>query len=347
MGNGSPAEVEFGLWYDLRNPPATGRPAERLYAEVLEQIVAAEASGFDAAWVSEHHFCDDGYLPSPLVFLAAVAARTSRLHLGTNLMVASLHDPVRLAEDAALLSILSDGRFDLGVSVGYREEEFTAFGRSLRNRPSLIEEAIEILRRAWAGESIAFEGKRFRYPDVRVTPRPARAPRILIGANSAPARARAARIGDGFLSPDNAAIPLYLEALEDHGRSRDEGRVTAIQFVVVDEDPERTWARVGGLALEQINTYIGWGAFGPAAEVPRFESPAALLDAGAYRLWDGPTAVAELTALVETHPQVEGVHWPTLLPGEPVSDGSVRLEFAAREVLPAVRRRLAEAEARS
>jgi alkanesulfonate monooxygenase SsuD/methylene tetrahydromethanopterin reductase-like flavin-dependent oxidoreductase (luciferase family) len=347
MGNGRPTEVEFGLWYDLRNPPSTGRPAERLYAEVLDQIVAAEASGFDAAWVSEHHFCADGYLPSPLVFLAAAASRTRRLHLGTNLMVATLHDPVRLAEDAAVLSILSDGRFDLGVSVGYREAEFTAFGRSLRNRPSLIEEAIEILRRSWAGDSVACEGKRFAYPDVRVTPRPARPPRILMGANSAPARARAARFGDGFLSPDNAAIPLYLQALEDQGRSRDEGRITAIQFVVVDEDPERTWSQVGGLALEQINTYIGWGAFGPPTEVPPFQSPAALLDAGAYRLWDAPTAVAELTQLVEAHPQIEGIHWPTLLPGEPVAQGSARLDFAAREVLPAVRRRLADGEARS
>ena len=131
------ARVDFGLWYDLRNPDSE-RSFERLYAETLEQIVWAESLGIDSVWLSEHHFCDDGYTPSPLVVAAAIGARTSRLKLGTNLMLLPLHDPVRLAEDAASLAILTRGRLRLGVGLGYRELEYRAFGRSLRQRPSLF-----------------------------------------------------------------------------------------------------------------------------------------------------------------------------------------------------------------
>ncbi len=94
-------------------------PFERLYAQALDQIVEAERLGFDSVWLTEHHFCDDGYTPSPLVIAAAIGARTRRLRIGTNLMVLPLHDPVRIAEDAATLSLLTGGRFDLGVGIGY------------------------------------------------------------------------------------------------------------------------------------------------------------------------------------------------------------------------------------
>lgn len=340
MGTLEPRAVDFGLWYDFRNPPGARRPTEALYAQALEQIAAAERLGFDAVWVSEHHFCEDGYTPSPLILLAAVAARTSRLRLGTALMIPALHDPVRLAEDAASLAILSDGRFDLGVGAGYRELEFEAFGRSTRHRPSLLEESVAILRQAWSGVELDHAGRRFAPPALPVTPVPARPPRILVGASAEASIERAARIGDGFLSPANEAFGAYVEAFERIGRDPAEARIAAVQFAIVDSDPERTWARVGELAVAQLNTYIGWGSFGPPETTPRFESPDAVLAAGAYRLWDGPAAVAELKDLLAAWPQVEAVHWPALLPGEEVESGSARIEYAAGAVLPELRRRL-------
>ena len=333
--------VDFGLWYDLRNPDA-GRPFERFYAETLDQVAMAESLGIDSVWLSEHHFCDDGYTPSPLVVAAALGARTTRLKIGTNLMLLPLHDPVRLAEDAATLAILTGDRFRLGVGLGYRELEYRAFGRSIRQRPSLIEEGVEILRRAWSGEPVAFAGRRFEVPDVRVTPSPLHPPPLLIGGMTPPAIERAARIGDGFLSSNNDHHAIYLDAVARLGRDPESAAIYAGQWVVIDADPEQSWASIGRHALYQLNEYIAWGAFGPPDEVPRFDDPQAILDAGAYELWDGPTAVERLVALLSERPQIRDLHFWAQLPGEAVENGTRRIEFLAHQVLPKVRKRIRE-----
>ena len=115
------SDVNYGLWYDFRNPLRWQQSNEAFYAERLTQIAEAEELGFGSCWLTEHHFCEDGYTPSPLVLAAAIAARTKQMRLGTNLMLLPLHDPVRVAEDVATLSLTSGGRFDLGVGIGYRQ----------------------------------------------------------------------------------------------------------------------------------------------------------------------------------------------------------------------------------
>ncbi len=128
-------QVNFGLWYDLRNPAPSSVSFEVLYAQVLEQIQCAEGIGYDSVWLTEHHFVEDGYTPSPLVIAAAIGASTQRMRIATNLMLLPLADPVRIAEDAASLAILTNGRFDLGVGLGYRELEFNYINRNLKHRP--------------------------------------------------------------------------------------------------------------------------------------------------------------------------------------------------------------------
>ena len=115
-------------------------------------------------------------------------------------MLAPLYHPIRLAEEAAMVSVLSGGRYDLGIGMGYNDTEYEAFGVNMRNRPSLMEEAVEIARRAWSGQPFAFQGKRFQLPEVAVTPVPADPPRIVIGGLAKPAIKRAALIADGFVS---------------------------------------------------------------------------------------------------------------------------------------------------
>ena len=140
--------VRFGLWYDFRNPPPSTLSFESLYQENLKQIVWAEGLGFESVWLTEHHFVADGYTPSPLVLAAAIGQATRNMQIGTNLMLLPLADPIRMAEDAAALAILTGGRFDLGVGIGYRELEFDYFKRNLKNRPSLMEEGIDVIRQA-------------------------------------------------------------------------------------------------------------------------------------------------------------------------------------------------------
>lgn len=325
--------VSFGLWYDFRNPPQWHRPFEQLYAETIEQAVRSEALGYGSCWLSEHHFVEDGYAPSPLLIGAGIATRTSTLRLGTSLMLLPLHDPVRLAEDAASLAIISDGRFDLGVGLGYREIEFETFGRKLSQRPSLAEEGAQILKRAWTDRSIEFDGKRFNYPDVKVSPVAARPPRLLMGGMSEPSIDRCARIGDGFLSTQNEHIPVYLEALERHGKDPAATSVHAGQWVIIDDDPERTWDRIGDHAVYQLNNYIEWGGLG---DIPPFEDRDSIVAAGAFQLWDGPTAVRELTELIRAYPQIEDIYFWAQLVGEPVASGTARQEFFMSEVAPKV-----------
>jgi alkanesulfonate monooxygenase SsuD/methylene tetrahydromethanopterin reductase-like flavin-dependent oxidoreductase (luciferase family) len=333
-------DVRFGLWYDFRNPPAWPRPLESFYRESLDQIAWAEELGFDSIWVTEHHFVEDGYTPSPLVMLGAVAARTSRVRIGTNLMIPALHDPVRLAEDAATLAILSDGRFDLGVAAGYRELEFEAFGRRLRNRPSLLEESVEIMRRAWSGVPLAFEGKRFSYPGVRVHPIPDRPPRLLMGAHAEPALERVARLADGFLAPDVSFFDRYLDAHARVGRDPADARIFICDWHIIAADPEATWAEIDQHALYQLNQYIEWGAWGPPDAVAPMRDGDDVLARSAYRLFDAAGAVEDLVRMLERWPQIQDISFWAQLPGESVQSGSRRAQYIATEVLPQVRKRI-------
>lgn len=340
----TPSDVNFGLWYDFRNPVdpdanGSARKFSDMYREVLDQIAWAESIGIDSVWLTEHHFMDDGYTPSPFVLGSAIGNRTSRMKIGTNLIVSPLHNPMRLAEDTTTLSLLTDGRFSLGVGQGYWKPEFEAFDRNLINRPSLLEEGVEIIRRCWAGCAEPFQGKRLRKPAMAITPLPETVPDLLVGAMADPAIERAARISDGFLSTQNIHHESYLAALDRLGKGRESGRIFAGQWAIIAEDPEREWARIGKHALYQINKYIEMGAFG---EMPQFTDPDQLVEAGSYTLWDVDTAIDSLTELIGITPQIKDVHFWAQLPGESVDSGSGRIQLLAEKVAPAVRARLAD-----
>ena len=330
-------DVSFGLWYDFRNPPRWHQPFESFYAQRLEQSVRAESLGFDSCWLTEHHFCEDGYTPSPLVLAGAIGARTQHMQLGTNLMLLPLHDPVRVAEDAATLSLVTAGRFDLGVGIGYRQLEFDQFDRKLSHRPSLIEEGIEILRRSWSGQPVNFSGKRFEVGDLCVTPTPEHSPAILLGGMAPPAIDRAARIADGFLCTGGLGIDDYCEALVRQGKSITDGSVVLGCWAIIAEDPEAEAARIGDHILYQTNEYIRWGAFGPPAEATLFTDASAAIENGLYQLWDADTAVTELNKLIETYPNIRDIHFWAQFPGESVESGDRRLRYIAEQVVPRLR----------
>jgi alkanesulfonate monooxygenase SsuD/methylene tetrahydromethanopterin reductase-like flavin-dependent oxidoreductase (luciferase family) len=329
--------VTFGLWYDFRNPVQWHRPFGQMYRDYLDQIARAEAAGFGSVWLTEHHFCEDGYTPSPLVIAGAIGERTSTMRIGTNLIVLPLHDPVRIAEDAATLSLLTGGRFDLGVGIGYKDSEFQAFGRELKYRPSMIEDACEIIRRGWSGAPVNYAGKRFSLGNERITPVPEHLPALLIGGMSEPAIDRAARIGDGFLSTGTIGMDTYVEALERNDKDPAKGRIVLGCWGLVADDPKAEAERAGPHALYQANEYIRWGAFGPPGTVPEFPDAATALDQGLYELWEPAQAVDILGGLMEKYPQIEDIHFWAQLPGEPVAAGDRRIETIASKVLPKLR----------
>jgi alkanesulfonate monooxygenase SsuD/methylene tetrahydromethanopterin reductase-like flavin-dependent oxidoreductase (luciferase family) len=189
-------KLGFGIITCQRYPGETRSDAE-LYADALDLAVLAEELGFDSVWTSEHHFVDDGYLPSLLPLCAAIAARTQHVQIGTGLLLMPLHDPLRIAEDAGVVDLISNGRLVLGLGLGWREEEFEGFGVPIVDRAGLLEDAVGVLRGAWSGEAVSTGGA-----PVHVTPRPDRSggPPLWIGAWAEPAVRRAGRIADGFLA---------------------------------------------------------------------------------------------------------------------------------------------------
>lgn len=179
------------------------RPFEDIYADELAYAVAAEELGFDSVWLSEHHFTDDGYLSAIFPMMAAIAARTSRVDLGTDVILSPMHHPLRFAEDAAAVAVLAGAqrRLQLGLAIGYRDEEFAAWGVPKAERVARLVEHVEVARKAWTGERFSHHGPALDVEDLLVRPAPRRPPALWIGGWVDAAIRRAARIGDGYVSP--------------------------------------------------------------------------------------------------------------------------------------------------
>ena len=177
------------------------QPWAELYTDSLAIAEEAERLGFDGVWVSEHHFTDDGYMGAVLPVLAAIAARTERVALGTNVALAPLYHPLRLAEDAAAVDLISGGRLLLGLAIGYRDAEFDAFGVAKRARVDRLVECVDVCRKAWTGDPFDHGGPVVSARGLIVRPVPPGPPSIWLGGWVAAAIERAAAIADGYISP--------------------------------------------------------------------------------------------------------------------------------------------------
>lgn len=244
-------------------PPGSNRTFHQEYQDYLELVRKVEAAGLDSAWVSEHHFSADGYLPSLVVMLAAFAAVTERIELGTGVVLAPFHDPIRLAEDFAVADQLSGGRVIAGFGIGWRDEEFREFDIEVKSRVRRTREIVEILRRAWNEERFSYSGRYYNYADVAVTPKPARVPPILIGGFVDEAIRRAGKIGDGYISSraDPARVEAAFEmAAEERKKAGQDGPpiVGLLQNAFVTEDPDRDWPMIRDGIGHQLGTYTGW-----------------------------------------------------------------------------------------
>ncbi|MFS0850519.1 LLM class flavin-dependent oxidoreductase [Novosphingobium panipatense] len=217
--------LSFSYLYDFRNPEPWRRPFEGLYAETLDVVAETEALGFDGAFVPEHHLADDGYMPSPLVTLAAMAARTRRMRLGTGIALAPLYEPLRFAEDCAVLDILSQGRLQLGLALGYRRREYDAHGLDFSRRGARFDAFLDIVRQLWAGETIDRGGPFFTLSGGRVSPRSGRSQiPLYIGGFAPKALERVARYADGYFG-NIEMWPLYREKLEAAGKDPAAARI--------------------------------------------------------------------------------------------------------------------------
>lgn len=193
--------MRFGVYVNTQAPP-DGAERERVYREALELAEVAEQAGLDAVFIPEHHQQPDGYLPSPFVMAAAIAARTRRIQVNTGIMILPLWHPLRVAEDVAVLDVLSGGRIGLGVGLGLVEREYAQFGVDIKTAVGRFAEQIEVLKLAFGQQRFSFHGRHFDFHDVSLQPRPVQLPRppIWVGAMSDRSVERAGRLGDGWIT---------------------------------------------------------------------------------------------------------------------------------------------------
>ena len=337
-------KIGIGL-FTAQIPKSVDRTFHEEYRDAIELVRLVEESGLDAAWVSEHHFSEDGYLPSLLVLLSAFAAVTERIELGTGVVLAPFHDPIRLAEDFAVVDQISNGRTICGLGIGWRDEEFREFGIDTKTRVRRLEEITEILRLAWTQERFDFSGRHYAYDQVAVRPKPARTPLIFIGGFVDDAIRRAGRIGDGYISSraDPARVAQAFEmAAEERAGSGRQGppAVAVLMNGYVTDDPERDWPAVRDGIGHQLGVYSGWRAGTDVPGKPLEVMPpdeATIRKTTAFGTPDDVVAaltpfVAALGGYPESHLVVR-LHYP----GMNAEQGGRAIRLFGREVAPRLR----------
>lgn len=245
------------------------------YRAALEMAEYADQNGFTAVSGEEHHLAATGWLPSPLLLAAAIAGRTRTVRISINALIVPLYDPIRLAEDVAVLDNLAQGRFSFVAGMGYRPEEYHAAGKDWSRRGALMDHCLSVLLKAWGEQPFEYEGA-----IINVTPKPHTRPHpiVFVGGMTAAAARRAARFGLPFSPP--MAMPELVAIYEEELRSRGKTGFAyhpenGSTVTLLHPDPDEAWRRYGGHIMNEAAEYSGWSRRG----VPRpNEAPAASVD---------------------------------------------------------------------
>ncbi len=321
----------FGLRFDFRNPDFAGTTMAERYEAALDMAEWADRLGFVIIVLSEHHGSDDGYLPSPLAMAAAIAARTKQARIRIAALIAPFHDPLRVAEDVAVVDLLSNGRLDLVVANGYVPGEFAMFDCEMSDRVRRTTETVATLKQAWTGEPFEFRG---RTVQIRPTPAQPGGPPVILGGTGPKAARRAARIADGFMPSDGSIWDVYREEMLALGKPDPGphvgGDTSAFHLA---HDVEQGWKQYAPFALHEMNAYGQWMAsagIGREGGYVTTDDAEALRATGQYRVLTPDDLVVEIREKGEDgftlfHPLMGGV---------PPAMGWESLHLFEHEVLP-------------
>jgi alkanesulfonate monooxygenase SsuD/methylene tetrahydromethanopterin reductase-like flavin-dependent oxidoreductase (luciferase family) len=324
------AEVMFR--FDMRQPEICTASKADMYQAAIEMAAWGESNGFFSAHLSEHHGSEDNYCPSPLILAGAIASRTQKLQLYISALIAPLHDPVQLAEDISVLDIISRGRVIPIISGGYREEEFNAVGKTLKDRKEYMDEIGPFLKQAWSGETFTHGDRTIT---IKPTPHSDPRPMILMGGSSKPAARRAAEHADFFIPSGPEIFEYYREELKKQGKP-DPGPMpnapSTCTFVAAD--PDEYWDQIAPHVKHETNIYAKWAeqaqVFSPYRH---FDSTDELRASGAYKVLTPQQVIDDVRGMIEIqplmfHPLCGGIH-PDL--------GWQNVKLFAEQVLPSLR----------
>ena len=340
--------LRFGIVHDFRCPQGSEITMPQVYGETFEQIEHAEQLGLDLCWFTEHHFIPDGYLPNFVPVAAAAASRTTHMKFSTDICLLPFRHPIRLAEDLAILDNISNGRMELGAGMGYASHEFQGFDIPISRRVSLTEETLQVLKLAWSGEAFNFEGKRYRFSDLRVTPDPVQqgGPPLWLAATSPAGARRAAAFGTHLLpqGPKSLTIDPWKEAVGDIS----DRRVGLIRGVFVTDDPDKEWEPVAAAEQYRRDVYVGLikASQDHKSEVASRSVPKAArapipLNPLVWTVGNADHCVAELQELITSNGITDLVTWggpPGLAPSV-MNDSLTKF---AQDVIPRLRPNVGE-----
>lgn len=266
-------QLDFGIIFGIRNLPSRPKPLKDLYQQFIEEAIYAEQLGFDHAWNGEHHFSQDQWGPSMFPILANLAARTERIRLGSMVVCLPMHDPVRIAEDAATVDILSNGRFDLGVGIGSAPLEYEVFGARMADRMAQLWEGCDVLDKCLSGQPVQHEGRFYKYPEFTMTTYPVQPKMPMWVGTFGPkmideTARRGYHLGSGVAEP-------FAARLAAHGRNPSDHYACDLRWIHVAETREKAWDEaeeglhhVLKFYREWTNPSSGTDANGPLKELP-------------------------------------------------------------------------------
>lgn len=337
--------IEFEVRYDLRNPPRWVRPWNEVYSHFLEQVHNADELGFDVVQLNEHHFSEDGYLPASVTMAAAIAARTSRIRIRLAVVILPLKHPVQLAEELAVVDILSNGRLEVLVGAGYRAEEYSPYGIDFDSRSRRMEEALVILRRCWTENGFDFDGEFWTLRNVRTEPKPIQVPHpsLVMGGSTRGAARRAARLADGFGPTNFSLLEDWKQAMEEQGRDWRPQLRHALRTAIggttlthLSVDPDESWLKIREQLHYVVSAYASWTKQRPGIPHASGETPEDLLKTGAYKVITPEEAIEEGKRLIDANHRVRLSLQP-MLGGIPWDEGQKSLDLAANVVMPQLR----------
>lgn len=295
-------DIRINVSFDMRSPEWAA-PTHELYRAAIEMAAFVDRIGADHIGLMQHHGAEDGYLPQPFVLAGGMAAVTSRIRFILGAVILPLHDPLELAEQIAIVDLMSQGRLNVIFGAGYVPSEFAMFRKSLKDRAKLMDEGIEIILRALRGERFEHEGR-----PIFVRPLPVQEPEdiVLVGGGVPASAKRAARFGVGFGPMKAELVDIYLSECERLGhRPRTYFRpVPGMPLAIhLCEDPDAGWDAIAPHAVHVITGYAKWAEQeGDASNSPfkGLTDPAALRHAGLFAAWTPDQLVAKVREMGPT-----------------------------------------------
>lgn len=290
------SNIRINVSFDMRAPDF-GAPTNELYGAAIEMAAFVDRIGADSIGLMQHHGSEDGYLPQPFTLAGGMAAVTNSIRLQLGAVILPLHDPVELAEQIAIVDLMSNGRLSVIFGAGYVPSEFAMFGKSLKDRAKLMDAGLEIILRALRGERFEKDGR-----PIFVRPLPVQEPEniVMVGGGVPASARRAARFDVGFGPMKPEIVDIYLEECKKHGRGPRQyhrpvpGMPISIHLC---EDPDEGWATIEAHAVHVITEYAKWAEQeGDASNSPfrGLTDPKVLRQAGLFAAWTPDQLMAKI-----------------------------------------------------